>query len=170
MPEHVGSRVLEFLGAKGRAPEDARLFVVGFAFKGEPETSDIRDSSTLELVRRLAGLGVSAVAGYDPVVAPEILGMVEGVRAVSLEEGFLGADCVLIMNNHRSYLHWNIYDLLGTVSKPCLFYDGWRMFEGSDIEKADGVLYGGIGVNLASRLYEMVGGAEPSAALSSPSA
>ncbi len=50
------------------------------------------------------------------------------------------------MNNHRSYLDWELGDLLMTMNKPGLFFDGWRMFEPADITNVQGVAYAGVGM------------------------
>ncbi len=146
MPHYVYEHIMRFLDVKGKIPGEARVFIVGFAFKGEPETSDMRDSSTLDLVQLLRPK-IGALMGFDPVVAGEDLARAAGVKACSVDAGFQGSDCVVIMNNHRSYLRWNVYDLLTAMNRPALFWDGWRLFEASDICKVEGIQYGSIGID-----------------------
>lgn len=143
MPKYIFDRVRQFQQSQGKSLLNSKLFVVGFAFKGEPETSDMRDSSTLQFVE-VAQTEVEAIYGYDPVVQSGKLAEIQGVHSCSVQEGFAGADCVLIMNNHRSYLEWDIYDLLSTMKRPALFLDGWQMFEPSDICKVEGITYGNL--------------------------
>ena len=143
MPFHLYQKFLRFLEATGRQPQGSRVFVVGFAFKGWPETSDMRDSSTLELVRYLRQAGVKLL-GFDPVVNAETLESVPGVQACSLREGFQDADCVFIMNNHPSYEDWNLHELMKTLRKPSLFVDGWHMFRIEDITRVAGVSYSSV--------------------------
>ncbi len=143
MPFHLFQKFLNFCEATGRQPQDTQVFVVGFAFKGWPETSDMRDSSTLELVRYLREAGVR-LRGFDPVVNAETIGAVPGVQACSLADGFQEADCVFIMNNHPSYEDWNLHDLMKTMSKPALFVDGWHMFRIDDITRVEGVSYSSV--------------------------
>jgi UDP-N-acetyl-D-mannosaminuronic acid dehydrogenase len=117
--------------------------MVGFAFKGWPDTSDMRDSPTLELVKLLHQAGVS-IFGFDPVVIPEHLDKLEGVQSTTLEDGFKGADAVFIMNNHPSYEDWNLLTLLDTMKKPGLFVDGWAMFRMDEIGRVDGLSYSSV--------------------------
>lgn len=143
-PEAILARAQSVLSAQGKDLANARVLVVGFAFKGEPETSDMRDSTTLwflDVLRRKCG----DIRGYDPVVPPaEIADL--GVSAVGLEEGFAGADAVFVMNNHRSYLSWDLPKLLGLMNRPALFYDAWHLFSKTKILARPGMLYGAVGV------------------------
>lgn len=146
MPRHVFNKFLKFVESTGRSPAGLNVFVVGFAFKGWPETSDIRDSSTLDLVAELHSAGAN-IYGYDPVVTADILATIPGVQPVNLEEGFREADCVFIMNNHPSYEDWNLYSFLETMRKPALFFDGWHIFQPEDIGKVRGIHYGSLSID-----------------------
>lgn len=145
MPHYVAGKVLRFVREAGRCPEDAKIFIVGFAFKGEPETSDIRESGAVVLVNHLLP-DVKELYGYDPVISPAELRRIEGVRHCQPPEGFAHADCVVIMNNHRSYLDWDIHPLLRSMNRPAFFFDGWRLFEPSDVYGVAGVKYSSVGV------------------------
>jgi UDP-N-acetyl-D-mannosaminuronic acid dehydrogenase len=140
MPYHVYQKFLSFCRATQRQPGQTRVFVIGFAFKGWPETSDMRDSSTLELIKYLREGGVT-ISGYDPVIAAEALRAIPGVTPCPVDQGFEGAECVFVMNNHPSYEDWNLHALLGSMNKPALFFDGWHIFRGDDAIRVEGVSY-----------------------------
>lgn len=140
MPYHVFRKFQRFCRETKRELSEAVVFVVGFAFKGWPETSDMRDSSTLELVRYLRQAGVK-IRGYDPVIQPHALQTVPGVIPCTVVEGFRDADCVFIMNNHPSYEDWNLYPLLETMRKPALLIDGWHIFHPDDAGRCENVFY-----------------------------
>jgi UDP-N-acetyl-D-mannosaminuronic acid dehydrogenase len=146
MPYHVFQKFLRFLETKGREPASAKAFVVGFAFKGWPETSDMRDSSTLELVNYLRQAGVR-ISGYDPVITPQALAAIPGVEPCSLVEGFEDAECVFVMNNHPSYEDWNLHAYLASMSVPGLFVDGWSIFRSDDIARVSGISYSSLSQN-----------------------
>jgi UDP-N-acetyl-D-mannosaminuronate dehydrogenase len=116
---------------------------MGFAFKGEPETIDTRNSSTLDLVKNL--IKEHRIFGHDPIVPNEILSSLN-VTPTNLEEGFQDADCVIIMNNHKNYRNLDILTLLERSSKPCIFVDCWRLFDKKIFEKNKSVIYSGIGI------------------------
>lgn len=143
MPDRISQRILNALKEVGKAPLNARLFILGFAFKGEPETTDLRDSPTLQLVNALRGR-VDRVMGFDPVVASRDLETI-GIDCCSIEEGFAQADAVLFMNNHRDFAKLDIYRLTKTMKLPGIFFDGWHLFNSDEIEKIAGVRYMGLG-------------------------
>lgn len=147
MPFYIYQKMLDFCKAVKKDIGAIKIFVVGFAFKGRPETSDMRDSSTLQLVDHLSEVNEN-IYGYDPVISKRELREEAGVIACDLDEGFRGADCVVVMNNHPSYVKWDIYSLFATLNKPALFFDGWHMFSPEDICRIKGVFYGSLGVAL----------------------
>ena len=110
----------------GKSLKGARVLVVGLAFKGEPETSDLRDSTALWFLDELKKV-TSDIAGYDPVAFPEEMAEL-GIDVVDLEQGFKGADAVFVLNNHRSYLKWDLHRLVPTMKKPGILFDSWLFF------------------------------------------
>ena len=66
MPIRVVECVQAELSALFKNLENARVLVLGFAFKGRPETSDMRDSPTVDLVNALKAKG-AIVLGHDPL-------------------------------------------------------------------------------------------------------
>ncbi len=156
MPEHtlsrigraVNERMIHHIVAKVRNAVRSKagrkkIFVVGFAFKGEPETSDLRDSTTVDFVRLAKTEKDWDLYGFDPVCQRQEIEQL-GVRGASLREGFENADCVLFLNNHRSYLDLDIVDLARSMSKPGYFFDGWGLFLPEELERIEGVRYGGL--------------------------
>jgi len=125
-----------------------KIFIAGFAFKGEPETSDLRGSTTLDLIKHLReeGFDDTSFYGHDPVVASSEIKAL-GVTPVSVLEGFKQADAVILMNNHKSYKNMDIFELLSSSSKDCVFVDGWHVFDPYDIGTVNSVRYRGIGCN-----------------------
>lgn len=142
MPQHVAKNMIEHLKKQGKKLETAKIFIIGFAFKGEPETSDVRNSSTIELLESLPkNLNLY---GYDPVVSTEVIKEF-GCTPASLEQGFENADVVIIMNNHQSYKKIPIYSLVKTMNTPAILFDGWNLFDGKLIQKIEGVTYTTLG-------------------------
>lgn len=139
MVDHVMAKVSKFYDRAGKKIQDSKIFLLGFAFKGIPETSDTRDSTTLDLVTELVPTG-ARLYGYDPVVSTDEIASF-GVAPCSVREGFKDADCVMIMNNHDSYAKIDIYALLAAMRKPAYFFDGWSLFDKEAIERVQGITY-----------------------------
>lgn len=123
--------------------KNSKIFITGFAFKGQPETDDLRGSSTTDMVSNLKRVGYKNLYGHDFVVLPKDLEKL-GVKLCTIEDGFKNSDCVVIATNHLSYYNLNIEYLSSLMNKPSLLIDIWRVFD-SDIIKANGVIYKGIG-------------------------
>jgi len=147
MPVHVVQKIRDYFKAIDKSIQSSKIFVIGFAFKGKPETSDTRESTTLPVVRDLLAVGAK-VYGYDTVALESDI-RASGAIPANLEEGFSEADCVVIMNNHESYMNINMDSLLGTTHKPCLFIDGWNMFKHKEITEKKDIFYGGVGCKLS---------------------
>lgn len=100
MPEHVVSRVTDLLNAKGVALPNAKVLVLGVAYK--PDVSDTRESPAFDVISKLYDRGVD-LEYHDPYVP---LLEVEGERyeSVDLSTKQLGwADTVVILTDHTDF-------------------------------------------------------------------
>lgn len=126
VPQWVGQQLLATLQALGCNVAQAKILITGFAYKGQPETDDLRGapvSLILDLLHQRAG----HLVGHDFIVpARQIAAM--GVEPVSLEAGFANADAVLVLNNHVRYKEQNIHDLAAKMNRPAALFDAWGMF------------------------------------------
>lgn len=144
-PKYIYERSQSLLSEVNKEMKDSKIFIIGFAFKGSPATSDLRESTTLWFLDELRWNKVENIYGYDPVVKPEDL-QKHDIKVCSLEEGFREADAVYIMNNHKSYVDMKIFELIETMKKPALFYDCWQIFNPVDIRNISEIMYAGTGV------------------------
>lgn len=145
LSQHVAQKLKAELSSLGKDIKKAKIFVAGVAFKGQPETDDLRDSPALELVDCLTnGYGCKKVYGQDFVVPAEEMLKV-GIKPCSLPDGFKNADCVIFMNNHHTYYDLDINNLLSLMNTPAVFFDGWHIFDPNDIRAFDGVIHSGLG-------------------------
>ena len=98
MPGYVVQMVTDALNDRGRAVRDARVLVLGVAYK--PNVSDTRDSPALEIIGTLLVKG-ARVAYHDPHV-PAIT--VNGVTLESRPDVRAGEyDLVLVLTAHAGY-------------------------------------------------------------------
>lgn len=104
-----------------------KIFIIGFAFKGNPETSDLRDSTTLWLLDHFKERGYNNIYGFDPVINENELRS-QNIKTCSIEEGFTSARSVFIMNNHLSYAKLDITNLSSEMKRPGMIYDAWSIF------------------------------------------
>lgn len=125
LPLRVAERVMQTLQQTGRDPATATILISGFAYKGQPETDDVRGSAAEPIVSYLQGQ-VGRLLGHDFVVADERIAAL-GVTPVSLADGFRQADAVLILNNHRLYRTHDL-DQLSADHAPAVLFDAWGVF------------------------------------------
>ncbi len=114
--------------------KNAKLFLTGIAFKGDPETNDTRGSPSLDFLAALKEHGYTNVYGHDFVVSQKEIEEL-GAPYLSLQEGFRDASCVIVANNNRKYQNLEIENLLATMKKPALLTDVWGMFNRKYVEK-----------------------------------
>jgi UDP-N-acetyl-D-mannosaminuronic acid dehydrogenase len=139
MPLNACKRIKEELKKNGKDISGANVFVLGFSFKGKPETSDMRDSPTLDLIKILKEEG-AIITGHDPLVPKdEIVGL--GVEWKNVEDGFIEADAAIIMINHASYEEMDIVSHMNQMNKPAVLLDGWHLFSSDSFGEVPGVSY-----------------------------
>lgn len=147
LPVILAERIKENLQERKINKEKAKIFISGFAFKGRPETDDLRGSPTLDLVEALKNRQIKNIYGHDFVVGMEKIKNL-AVKPASIKEGFHNADVVIFMNNHAGYENLNIESLLKKTKKGALFFDGWHIYDPKNIQELNHVTYEGIGIQL----------------------
>ena len=100
MPAYVVQMVADALNERGRAVRDARILVLGVAYKAN--VADTRDSPALEIIESLRAKG-AVVAYHDPFVPRLTVNQTE-LASVPWSEAEVGAhDVVLILTAHGTY-------------------------------------------------------------------
>ena len=103
MPDYVIQRTIRALNDRGKAVKDAKIIVLGLAYK--PDVDDVRESPSFELIERLAKLGADVV--YNDPHVPETHAMRKyNLRMNSVDisgDNLANYDCVLIATNHAAY-------------------------------------------------------------------
>lgn len=126
----------------GKSLKDSKILICGLAFKGYPETGDIRNSSALEIYKQLKDKCPN-ISGHDPVAEKADI-IAEGIESVDLFEGFEDIDAVLFLNNHPYYAKLDIYKMLRAMNENPIIFDGWNLFHADDIIKYKPCLYLGL--------------------------
>ena len=146
IPREILKSISQELDKANKQIETSKFFIIGFAFKGDPETADLRGSTTIDFLNELKKSSgeENILYGYDPIVAPEEIEEL-GIKFVDYSEGFNNADVILFMNNHKSYVSLDIEEMLDGASADCIFFDGWHLFEPSLINSIKQIKYHGVG-------------------------
>ena len=106
------------------------ISILGIAFKGTPETNDLRGSVSLQIYNRLKSkLPDAKICGYDPMVSQVEVNPYGLVMHKSLEESFEEVDVVLLANNNKRFSNLDLKSLSMKMNKPALIYDYWGRFD-----------------------------------------
>lgn len=102
--ESLEDAVIQWVKRKiGEPSEDNVIALSGMAFKGQPETSDLRGSSSVYIAQKLKTLGYKMNL-HDFVALPDemnALGL--GMVYEDLSDACVNAKLLLVLNNHKKY-------------------------------------------------------------------
>jgi UDP-N-acetyl-D-mannosaminuronic acid dehydrogenase len=116
--------------------------VLGWAYKGWPPTDDMRGAPVLPMLPLFRAAGLE-LRGHDPLVAPAVIASL-GATPSSVETALAGADAVLVTTNHPEYAKLDLPALLGSLRRPAVLFDAWRILDEETVRQA-GVTYAAIG-------------------------
>jgi UDP-N-acetyl-D-mannosaminuronic acid dehydrogenase len=131
MPLHVADMTLQALQEAGRPLSQARVAVLGYAYR--EDSDDTRSSPSAVVVARLRELGIEIMI-HDPWV-PEYQG--------DLFERVVGCDAAVMMVGHRAY-HTLDLDTLKKLLRTPIVIDGRGIFDMAQMQAA-GFVYRGVG-------------------------
>ena len=119
------------------------ILIVGIAFKGLPETNDIRGSTSLKLIKELKKKNYRNISIYDSVLNKNNLKKINRNYSQNLQMSVKQSDVIFIMNNNPRNIDFNINQLKD--EKKRLIFDGWSMLDGQSIEKIPNLIYSTMG-------------------------
>jgi UDPglucose 6-dehydrogenase len=138
-------RLVEKIVARLGADLAGRTFALwGLAFK--PNTDDMREAPSREIIAALAGRGANVVA-YDPVAMPEARRIYAGAAhvafAASPMAAVAGADALLVVTEWKEFRSPDFDALRGALKSPLVF-DGRNLYDPA-LVRAAGLEYFAIG-------------------------
>ena len=99
----------------------SRILLLGMAFKGLPETSDIRHSPSIEMYQGLQG-SAQVVSAWDALIGPE-----NGTFPFSEPVSDIYDVFLLMTNNPKNVL--KLHEYIEKASAPFWIFDPWRLLE-----------------------------------------
>jgi len=102
-----------------------KALVCGLAFKGQPETNDVRNSPGVEVVKTLLNRNF-VVYGFDPALKEEII-FKTGALYEPLEKAAQEVDLIIIANNNRLFEKEEFWEALSRKKESCFILDGWGL-------------------------------------------
>jgi len=136
----IAEDTLKFI-KKNSSLKGAKVLVLGFAFKGRPATSDVRGSTTYELIDILKKKGIKAIFGFDPHVEDPRIEVSGATVSKDLEKDIRGADAVIVMTNSEYFESVPMAKILSLKKTPTLLFDCWSLYSPDAIAKAPAVTH-----------------------------
>lgn len=111
--------------------ETGRIAVMGIAFKGVPETDDLRGAMSVRVIKSLRrSFPKASICLFDPVIDPaELETGFDGCSASSsIRDVIAGADIAVITNNHPRFKTWAPNQMVEEMADSGFIYDYWNHF------------------------------------------
>ena len=124
MPQKICDKIYYELKKLGKNHKNIKIFVTGLAFKGNPATSDLRNSTSIEILNILSKKNKKNIYVHD-FVLEKIDDKPANLNFISIENGLKNSDVILILNNHKNYENIS-YKLLGKIKKNTIVFDAWQ--------------------------------------------
>ena len=146
-PRDTATRMRALADSMPGFPRKPVIALMGLAFKGRPETDDLRGSMAIPIHAALKEQFPGAsFRCFDKVISAETTAEVFGVEASpSIEGAMQGANLVVIANNHPCFESLPIAELAGVMADPGLIYDYWNHYDMRDLSLPDGRRYVALG-------------------------
>lgn len=124
------------------------VLLVGIAFKGWPETNDLRGSTGVDVAHELVRKGCEVMC-FDAVVDDAAIQDL-GLTPVNLHDAAGQCDALLILNNHPA----NVQDglIVQLYGRQTLLFDGWSQLDHHEVEQYEGITYATMGYMTPERV------------------
>ena len=148
MHDFVYQQFLRGLKLAGKKDQRNKILFCGLAFKGNPETGDIRNSSSIAIAKMFSNQFFD-LYGYDSVASKEELESV-GLKYHDIITGFGEFDGVLFLNNHTEFKKINLANMVSSMKEKPIIFDGWNLFSDKEILSVKPSVYIGLSNILSS--------------------
>jgi UDP-N-acetyl-D-mannosaminuronic acid dehydrogenase len=122
-------------------PENTNLAIIGLAFKGFPETDDLRGSPAVKVLDSLKkdNVNFNSIKLYDPLVKS----FPNHEISPSISDAIQDANVILLLTNHPKLMNLEFQHILEKTKNPVFIVDAWGNINPSEVPQ--GVHYFRIG-------------------------
>ena len=147
LPKIVLKKLKKYFEKKNIDRNKINITLAGVAFKGRPETDDLRGTMAKPIFDEIKkNFPRSKIQIFDPIVKiKDIKKNFNSSVSSSLESSFKNTSLYIIANNHPLFNLMPISNFSGLMSKPGVIFDFWNNFSSRNILFSDRVEYLGLG-------------------------
>ena len=132
--------IYQYIKRKNLNIQNLNIVIAGLAFKGLPETNDLRGSTSLFVYKELEKTKAN-LFGFDAVIPNGVL-KENGIRAIENYQSLNHIDILLILNNHPGNIQQGF---LQSINQDLLLFDGWSLLDKLEVEVYEKITYASMG-------------------------
>lgn len=146
-PIEVASRIKNIFKKQNKKfKKDIKIVILGLAFKGFPETDDLRGTMAIPIANSLKNqFDVVKIYGFDPVVKKNNIEEINLIPISTIEKAFEKTDIIVIQNNHSYFQKLDLEKYVKLMNTNALVYDFWNLFNKKELQLDKGVKYVSLG-------------------------
>lgn len=147
LPKIILKKLKKYCASKISPKRSFKIVISGVAFKGRPETNDLRGTMALPIFEETKKhFPNSKIFVYDPVVKMKSIKELFNVGVIKdIEESFIDSTLYIIANNHPIFSSMPISNYSNLMKKPGIIFDFWNNFSSLNLLFPNGVDYIGLG-------------------------
>ena len=128
--ETMADQVVDFIISNVKTDTKLNITIAGFAFKGKPETDDIRGSISIKILKAFKKkLPDSRIKLFDPIVNIKVMKEYCKNCYSDFDKSIEKTDVLIICNNHEFFSSNNLQSMLKNNNKIKMVYDFWSNFD-----------------------------------------
>lgn len=153
LPVRAAAAVAEEVSSRISPDRVIKGAIMGVAFKGRPETSDLRGTLAIPLIAELKKLYPRAnLVAFDPAVPDDDIRRLGISPVATAEEAFRDAAFVIYQNNNAMFGRLNLAALSQAMMQDGVIYDMWNQYLDERMQLRADVAYFGLGTRLFAGL------------------
>lgn len=128
--ETMADQVVDFIIANVQTDKKLSITIAGFAFKGKPETDDLRGSISIKILNAFkTKLPDCKLKIFDPVVDVKVMKQYCMDCYSNFDKSIKKTDVLIICNNHEFFSSNNLQSMLKDNNRIKMVYDFWSNFD-----------------------------------------
>jgi len=134
--EKIPQFIVKYLKERINYKKKNKIVLLGLAFKGNPPTSDLRGSVSLDFIKELKQhFKKSDIYGYDNFLSDKAFSNLKISRLENIKNCFVNTNIILILNNNIKFSQLNLHKLSKLMSEEKIIYDCWNLYSKKIIDR-----------------------------------